>query len=73
MMHLLILKGGDDMGVTILPTFKGYSVDLRLREFRRAIPGVVIEFIPFDSPKGIKLLGELNNFASEILAIKGHI
>jgi hypothetical protein len=47
------------MSATILPTFKGYTVDLRLREFRRAIPETVLEFIPFDSPKGKELLVEL--------------
>jgi hypothetical protein len=57
------------MSVTILPTFKGYTVDLRLREFRTAIHGVALEFIPFESPKGMKLFGELKVLASEILAI----
>jgi hypothetical protein len=55
--------------VTILPTFKGYTVDLRLREFRRAIPDVILDFIPFDSPDGKKLLDELKALAAEILAI----
>ena len=55
--------------VTLLPTFKGYTVDLRLREFRSAIPDVVLDFIPFDSPDGKKLLDELMVFAAEILAI----
>ena len=57
------------MSVTILPTFKGYTVDLRLQEFRRAIPDVTLEFIPFNSPKGEKLLTELKVLAAEILAI----
>jgi hypothetical protein len=51
------------MSVTVLPTFKGYTVDLRLREFRRAIPDVVLDFIPFDSPEGRKLIDELQAFA----------
>ena len=59
------------MSVYILPTFKGYTVDLRLREFRRAIPEVVLEFIPFDSPEGKELLNELKSFAQEILRIDG--
>ena len=58
------------MGVTILPTFKGYTVDVRLREFRRAIPNVTLEFIPFKSPKGQKLLEELKSFAQEIIALE---
>ena len=57
------------MSVTILPTFKGYTVDMRLREFRRAIPDVTLEFIPFNSPEGEKLLEELKSFAQEILAL----
>ncbi len=46
--------------VVALPTFKGYTVDFRLKEFRKvdmSIPS--IEFIPFDSPKGRELLKEL--------------
>jgi hypothetical protein len=64
------MKGGDDMGVTILPTFKGYTVDLKLKEFRKAIPDVVLEFIPFDSPEGKKLLAEMKEFARKILMIE---
>ena len=58
------------MSVTILPTFKGYTVDMRLREFRRAIPDVTLDFIPFNSPEGKKLLEELKSFAREIIALK---
>ena len=50
-----------------LPTFKGYTVDMRLREFRKANFGEKIEFIPFDSPEGKDLLGRLKLFAFEIL------
>jgi hypothetical protein len=49
------------MGIRILPVFRGYTVDFRLREFRR-VPkdhGMNIEFIPFDSPKGQTLLAAL--------------
>ena len=59
------------MSVTILPTFKGYTVDMRLREFRKAIPpDLTLEFIPFNSPKGGKLLEELRSFAQEIIALE---
>jgi hypothetical protein len=57
------------MSVTILPTFKGYTVDIKLKEFRRAIPDVTLEFIPFNSPKGEKMLEELKSFAQEIIAL----
>ena len=58
------------MSVTVLPTFKGYTVDMRLKEFRRAIPDVTLEFIPFNSPEGNKLLGELKSFAQEIISFE---
>ena len=41
-----------------LPTFKGYTVDLKLKEFRKAIYGKALEFLPFDSEKGQKLITE---------------
>jgi hypothetical protein len=58
------------MSVTVLPTFKGYTVDMRLKEFRRAIPDVTLEFIPFNSPEGQKLLEELKSFAQEVLSFE---
>jgi hypothetical protein len=60
------------MSVTVLPTFKGYTVDMRLKEFRRAIPDVTLEFIPFNTPEGKKLLGELKLFAQEIIAFENN-
>ena len=42
-----------------LPTFEGYTVDARLREFRKAVYGEVLEFVPFASPKGQVLLRAL--------------
>ncbi len=58
------------MSVTVLPTFKGYTVDMRLKEFRRAIPDVTLEFIPFNSPEGKKMLEELKSFAQEIISFE---
>ena len=58
------------MTVTVLPTFKGYTVDMRLKEFRRAIPDVTLEFIPFNSPEGKKLLEELKSLAQEIISFE---
>ena len=58
------------MSVTVLPTFKGYIVDMRLKEFRRAIPAVTLEFIPFNSPEGKELLVELKLFAQEIISLE---
>ena len=51
-------------GPRILPTFKGYSIDVRCRQFRKAhfckdgSPGRM-EFIDFDSEEGDKLLVQL--------------
>jgi hypothetical protein len=39
-----------------LPTYKGYTVDIRLKEFRKADIKKGLEFIPFDSDRGDKLL-----------------
>ena len=55
------------MSVTILPTFKGYTLDLRLQDVRKAIPGITLEFIPFLSPKGRKLFRELEALAPEVV------
>lgn len=46
--------------VTKLPEFKGYTVDERLKQFRkvdRDKPS--IEFVDFDSEKGQELLDEM--------------
>ena len=44
----------------ILPTFNGYTIDERLREFRRFDGKSEQEFVSFDSPEGEKLLRELH-------------
>ena len=46
-------------GGTKLPTFKGYTVDMRLKEFRSLEPGKKPEFLSFDSERGDMLLVEL--------------
>lgn len=40
----------------MLPTYQGYTVDERLKEFRVAVYGKKLEFISFDSSKGQKIL-----------------
>lgn len=42
-----------------LPKIRGYTIDERLREFRRLEPGKKMEYVPFDSPKGKELLEEM--------------
>lgn len=41
-----------------LPTFKGYTVDLRLQQFRKLALGAEPEFIDFDSVRGTALFAE---------------
>ena len=43
-------------GIRKLKTFNGYTVDLRLQEFRKIPYGKLPEFIEFTSTKGQKLL-----------------
>ncbi|MFC1712836.1 hypothetical protein ACFL6S_04155 [Candidatus Poribacteria bacterium] len=45
-------------GVRVLPIFRGYTVDVRLRQFRKADRRTGIEFIDFDSPEGDSLIAE---------------
>ena len=42
-----------------LPEFNGYTVDFRLKEFRKVVYGKSIEFIPFETKKGKKLLRKM--------------
>ncbi|GEM_PF-1676590 len=39
-----------------LPTFEGWTVDLRLEEFRRMVPDEECQFVSFDSETGEDLL-----------------
>ena len=50
-------------GVRRLKTFEGYTVDLRLQQFRRVIrheEGPSMETIAFASPKGRALLAQMH-------------
>ena len=44
--------------IRILPIFKGYTVDLRLQEFRKIESNKLPEFIPLLSDKGARLFYE---------------
>lgn len=44
--------------IRILPVFKGYTVDLRLQEFRKIELDELPEFIPLTSDKGAQLFWE---------------
>ena len=42
--------------MNILPIFEGYTIDIRLKEFRRVNLHQGFEFIPFESLEGERLL-----------------
>ena len=44
--------------IRFLPVFKGYTVDLRLQEFRKIEPDKLPQFIPLLSDKGARLFWE---------------
>ena len=50
-----------------LPTIDGYTIDYRLREFRRAVLGEDVVFVDFATPQGRVLLDRV--FASDDLVI----
>jgi hypothetical protein len=47
-------------GVRKLKEFKGYTVDLRLQQFRKMELGKLPQFIKFSSPKGKELLAQMH-------------
>ena len=51
-------------GVRKLKEFKGYTVDLRVQQFRKLVHGKLfgdwLDFIEFASPKGKKLLAQMH-------------
>jgi hypothetical protein len=47
-----------------LPTYRGYTIDKRLGQFRKVIHCCQIEFIEFDSEEGRKLLREMRDYFS---------
>jgi hypothetical protein len=49
-------------GPRVLPVFRGYTVDERLREFRRVEYGHLSEYVPFESPRGEWLLAEWRRY-----------
>ena len=45
--------------MNVLPVYKGYTVDNRLKQFRKCPIDDMMEFIEFDSEKGSELLEEM--------------
>lgn len=54
-------------GVRELQIFKGYTVDFKLRQFRKIPLDEWPEFIEFDSPEGEKLCYEMHEEATKRL------
>jgi len=54
-------------GPRILPIHRGYTVDIKLQQFRKAIPHHTLEFIPFDSIKGEALLNSIEEERPDII------
>ena len=50
-------------GVNELQSFNGYTVDFRLKQFRKIPSDAWPEFIDFDSPEGIELCAEMHEAA----------
>ncbi len=59
--------------IRILPTFKGYTVDMRLQEFRKIKMNQLPEFIPFTSDKGARLLYEFRQTNEGIKEIQRYL
>jgi hypothetical protein len=57
-------------GIRKLKKFKGYTVDLRLQQFRKVPYGKLPEFIDFDSPKGQELLLQMHDRAIELANVR---
>lgn len=56
-----------------LPTYKGYAVDLRLKEFRKAELDEMPEFIPFCGERGVELFTDwLTEEPKQFLAAYEH-
>ncbi len=55
--------------IKILPKFRGYTVDMRLQEFRKIEIDKLPQFIPFTSDKGVRLFHDfiLTNRGRKIL------
>ena len=59
--------------IRILPVFKGYTVDMRLQEFRKINLNKLPEFIPFTSDKGARLIFEFRQTNEGIKEIKRYL
>lgn len=56
-----------------LPVFKGYTVDMRLQEFRKVPFNDLPEFVPFLSDKGAKLFWEFKQTEAGIKELNRYL
>lgn len=67
------VKSGDVSYFRVLPTIGGYTVDFRLRQFRRVYDGIDgipgIEFIDFESDEGRALWRKLEKSRTGIIGV----
>ena len=47
-------------GIRTLKVFNGYTIDLRLKQFRKVPLNALPEFIEFDSKEGLELLHKMH-------------
>ncbi|MDE2588161.1 MAG: hypothetical protein KGL95_00625 [Patescibacteria group bacterium] len=55
-----IFEPKEQNGVRTLQIFQGYTVDVRLKQFRKVEVGQELEFIDFDSSLGQELLQHMH-------------
>lgn len=56
-----------------LPVWNGWTVDMRLRQFRKGIPETGMTFIDFDSPEGAELLNQMFHESFEAEEATGEV
>ena len=54
-----------------LPTFQGYTIDVRLQEFRKVEWDKLPEFIPFQSEAGCELYNKMQDHPEDIKTYQG--
>ena len=62
-----------DNGPRSLPTYKGYTIDVRCREFRKIERDMLPEFHSFRSDVGDTLLAELRHVLPDGLTLKDEL
>ena len=55
----------------VLPTINGYTIDYRLKEFRRAVPGEELTFIRFETAQGRELLRQVRQNSTLVIGYTG--